>query len=450
MPVLPGYEQRRNINANTPEPLRNEASQKFEDQQKVIGTLAGITEKWSQANDIMQYTKARADYEVAAEQINTNAQEDPDPYNADKYIKELEDAKNKSVSGISNQEIAQKVGAQIDLSNRINAIRIDTNFKHKQLKANQYNVETFVNTKTNAMATATEAEKMGIQKEIEYQLDLSVRSGVLSPEEAGKILLNSKESSATVGIFTNPDGTIEELKKSDGFYKEIPIDKRMKLIERARDYKEKQQKEATEMQKEIIYNNEAEIALGFSQGNPPNIQKLSEMVRNGTISSDFANIALKVATSKDSVNAITSNEEFSKLTKEVFSSKNKEEVQKAIKNILMGGGDGKLSKDDLEVLLQSAMSQTKKDRAEIEAGIKTLGDWADNTKPIHRAEVYRDFQKKVLEGKTPQDAVAETISINTIKAKPNFISFPKEGKLMVDKNGNKARVFPDGHFEEVK
>ena len=123
-PVLPGYNSQRNINANTPEPLRNEATQPFQDQQKILGTMQQITQQWSNANDVMQYTEAKAKNGLLIADIESRANADPDFKNSEKYYKELEDAKKLSTSGISNQEVASKANIEFDTDLAITKMKI--------------------------------------------------------------------------------------------------------------------------------------------------------------------------------------------------------------------------------------------------------------------------------------------------------------------------------------
>jgi len=450
MPRIPQYESKRNVNTGPIAPAQNLATQDAANQNKILGTIQDVAQSWSDAHDVMQYSKAKADYEVRAEEIKQRAALDENFNNTPKYLEELNKAKSESLKGIDNNTVAGKAGQEISLSNSINGIKIEFANKQKELANNQHNVQEYVTAKVNDLPYATEAEKLSIQADVEDHLKLQVIQGVLSPQMAQKILLESKMASATNHVFSNPDEAISELQKKDGYYSELPLEKKSKLISTASDYKKRLQKEATQLQKDIILKNETDIAMAIAEGKPMNIGKLALKLENGTISSDFAQIALRVVTSPEPVGAYTNNDEFSALTKKLFASENKEQVHKSIMNILRGGGDGKLSKDDLEILLLSAINQPLEKRKELSNAVKTLGKWADETEGVDRADVLRDFQTKIKEEKSISEAVSESMQENTVKAVPKVVGFPKEGKLQIDKHGNKALVFPDGHYEEVK
>ena len=70
---------------------------------------------------------------------------------------------------------------------------------------------------------------------------------------------------------------------------------------------------------------------------------------------------------------------------------------------------------------------------------------------------FTDSDQKALEqllprrGQTKEAQVAQIEAIEKIvKAKLNIPDAKEGGQLMIDANGNKAMVYPDGTFEEVQ
>jgi hypothetical protein len=446
MATLPVYDSQRNIQAGQAKPFVKDrpaitgAREAGENQRQVIGAVQEAAQKWSDANDVMQYTKATSDYDVLSGEIKNRAANDPDfsPESRDKYAQELQEAKSQSILGIDNAQVAQKASFEMDLNNNLSMLKIDFANKNKQMEANKLNLQNVITSQTNDMNGVSDNQRLQIQQSIDEKLAINVGMGIITQAEADEIVYDSKTANATARVFSDPDGLINDLKDKDGFYKEIPVEKRLKL------------KEIKELQKEIVYSTETDVAMKIAQGETVNIETLSNMVEAGTMSSDFAQITLRVLTSPDSVGAYTNNDEFAALTKQIFKSGNKEQVRKAINNILKGGGDGKLSKDDLQILVQSAVNAPIEKRKEQTGAVDTLGKWVDETEGADRADVFRDFQEKLAEGKDLSVAVNETMRENTVKSVPKVLAFPKEGKLQIDKYGNKAIVFPDGRIEEVK
>jgi hypothetical protein len=68
-----------------------------------------------------------------------------------------------------------------------------------------------------------------------------------------------------------------------------------------------------------------------------------------------------------------------------------------------------------------------------------------------QAEVVQDFYRKVGEsGSKPSEALStakEIVNQKNVQANPEVSKAPKQGRIMMDANGNKALVFPDGSYE---
>lgn len=70
----------------------------------------------------------------------------------------------------------------------------------------------------------------------------------------------------------------------------------------------------------------------------------------------------------------------------------------------------------------------------------------------HLADLQEQLVQKSQKVKTSQDLIdagREIIKQDTLKNNPKFANFPKEGKVMIDSKGNKARVYPDGSYEAL-
>ena len=108
MPILPVYDAKRNINAIPAAPLENQAAEPWKQAQKATGEVIDVVQKWSDANDVMQYTEAKAKHDLLVADIESRAAADPDFKNSEKYALELQKAREESVKGISNQAVAKK------------------------------------------------------------------------------------------------------------------------------------------------------------------------------------------------------------------------------------------------------------------------------------------------------------------------------------------------------
>ena len=141
MPSLPIYNANRNIQANTVAPLQTGAEQPFIDQQKVIKTVADIGQKWSDAQDVMDYTKFKAETGAKIALKESEAANDPDENNSQKHIEELNKIKETALVGFHNKGLANKVAYELNHDISISSIKIDAEFKKKQMLTNEMNLD---------------------------------------------------------------------------------------------------------------------------------------------------------------------------------------------------------------------------------------------------------------------------------------------------------------------
>lgn len=455
MPTIPSYEAKRNIVASPVAPARNEVSAPFENQQKVLGAIHDVAQKWSDAHDLMQASEARAKYNTAINDIQSRADLDPDYKNSAPYYKEVEKAKETSLSGIDNQQVKNNLSVEFGYDEGVANLKLQNSFKRKEIDYTRGVIipEAMEGYQKNMADANSDKEYQEYKQRMDSEIDAHANRMIISKSEAYKLKKEGVFGAAENAIYSNPERAIAliDAGRFNLNEKEIGI-----LKDRATDIISRNEKIAKELQKNIYIKNESQIAMDLASGNPLDIPRLSNMTRANLISHDFLTAAIQLNDSPDSVGAETKNPEFETMTNELFSANNQEEIKDMVIRIMRGGADGKISKDDMAVLIKSAYAHGQaisKNKMDVGySAVKTLGEWADKTEDkVSRADVFRDFQKKISEGKSPQKAVEETISENTVaKVRPDIISNPANGKIMVDKNGNKARVFPDGRIEEIK
>jgi hypothetical protein len=454
MPSFPTYDSNQNINTTPASPEFRGAGQGIADFKNVLGTVQDITQKLSNANDVMQETKAKTDVEMSLVQQEEAAKNDPNPDNVEAHLKAIQDLNKDATKGISNQEVAGKVALEVNQTTFLSGIKVQDMFKKKQMFANDIYLDKLATTTSYNVANAV-SPAAAAQDEANFMdtIQQNTNKGLITPERGFLLVKNYKLGVLQATLDNDPATTLGDSKT----YKELnsgKYDLDFKEKESAINMIEKRVKENVQVQKDTQYKTEAQVAIDMAQGKQIDHAIFANGLKNGTMTKKFADSALKVLESPRLVNAKTTNPAFAEEMEGIFKSKTKEEIQDGVVNILSKADKGELSKPDMLVLLRTAYARGNdvrtKQQDEAKAAVKTLGDWADRTKPVDRADVYRDFMNKIHNGESPQSAVQETMKEHTIKTKPEFISFPTTGKIMVDKNGNKAKVFPDGHIEEIK
>ena len=458
MPQLPVYEARGNIQARTSAPLRNEAGASFEQDRQVLGTLQNITQQWQDANDVMQYTEAKANFGVAVADIQTRAYQDPDYKNAEKYNKELIQARKNSLMGISNQQIAGRIGTEFDYETEVAQIKMGAQFKQKQIAHNQVMVKTNLDTLLqNKLTAATPAESEQYNLKIQELLTLNVGTGVLSPEEAGEILKKSAYESAENMVYADPDFAIQKLESENlGFderTKNKLIGEAQQLIKKREDLAEWQ-----------LQQNQTQATIGLSEAlsnNTLSPQMVRKMQQEGVIDTEtaaiFDSIALKKTYEVPEATSLGEPDYFLRLLDDSMG--DKRQIKKIMGDAARAYGDHKIGTNQYLYFIQNAKetferqgrgeftksSGQNKFQGAIE-GIKSFFTGKDK----EQKEALNEFTDRAKPGEDPNKAKDEVLNEYRVKAKPEIISHPETGKMMVDKNGNRAIVYPDGRVEEVK
>lgn len=461
MPVLPSYNSNRNINANVSEPLRQEAEQPFKDQQQIIGTVQAITKQWSDANDVMQYTEAKAKYGTAVADIQSRAAADPDFKNSDKYLKELDQAKKLSMDGISNKQVAGKLGLEFDYENSISAIKITSDSQKKQLAYNKVmvnsNLNNLINNKINS---ATPAEKEHYELQIKEILANNISTGTLSLEEADTMTYKATKLAYENVVYTNPEKGLEILKDAEDL---TPEDK-YKLKTSAQQIKKNEKEYADWQLKQTQTQGVIELsdALYNNSLDPVTVR---DMQQKGLIDAETAAIFDSLAVNKKydipTSTSLGQPEYFLRLLESAMGEETK--VEKVLKDAAKAYGDGKLGVNQYRYFIENAKETferqkkgifTKsKEQLGVKSAIQSIKDFASSffkksTKPT--GDMTNKFFDRYKPGDDPSKVKNEIINEAVVSEKPEISNIPAEGKIMVDKNGNRARVFPDGHYEEVK
>jgi len=461
VPTLPTYNAQRNITSTQSAPFRNEVDQNFSNQQKIIGTMADIAQKWSDANDVMQVTDAKAKYETAALDIQNRAFSDPDFNNAGKYVKELEDAKKNSLKGISNQQVSYGLGAEIDHSNQLTALKIKHDAGKKQIEYNKVQLGTNLDIlQSKKLSAVTPAEGMQYQAQIGELINAQLKSGVITPQEAQKYLSDSTKKAYENLIYTNPQQGINILQSDNSLEPSV----KGKLIQQAKQV-EKRDKEFKDWQlKQVQTQSTVDLSQALHDGTLSPVM-VRDMQQKGMIDSETAAIFDSLAINKKydipESTSLGQPEYFLRLLEDSHGSK--PQVDKILKDAAEAYGSGKIGANQYRYFIQNAKEtferQSKgvytksENQSSMESAINGIKSFSKDNAGIPPTVVYSMLNKffdRSIAGSDPNTIKTDVINEQILQLKPEVSTFPKEGKIMVDKNGNKAKVYPNGSIEEIK
>lgn len=470
MPTFPTYDANQNIQVRQVAPERHLASQPFQDLKQVENTVADIGQKLSYANDVMQETKAKTNVENALVQQELAAQNDPNPDNAELHIKAINDITKDATKGISNQELAGRVGLEINHSAFLSQIKVQDLFKKKQMIANDLKLDQLATTtafnKSNAVSEAA-----GQQDEDNFMTTIknNVNSGLITPERGLGLIKQYKLGVVKNDILKDPATNLADSSVykaiNEGKYKDLDLVETEKAVNMVK----AKIKENKEIQINQLTNDRVGVIKSVATGelswkNPDFIDKV--MLKDPTLGESLQNIVKADANGIQYHSHNQQDRTFGELVTRIFNTKTKEELSDYIPSLLQENANRNISKDRLSLLINAAeqraqsLSTNKESGNEkpsdhqnaIQNAIKSIKDFFSGKKDSTEKSgtVTHDLFKNMSTGASPQDAHKEAMKSFNVREYPWIASLPKEGAIKVDKNGNKVRIYPDGHYEEVK
>jgi hypothetical protein len=227
-------------------------------------------------------------------------------------------------------------------------------------------------------------------------------------------------------------------------------------------------------------NNEFGMIQDFATlgATPPTTLDVDHMAASGNVHNDFAVAyssavkAFEKEKSKASVNGrlpsaldLKDNSDqmanFGKYMKGVMESEDKQGISNVLTDAMKDAAKGKFSQDKLKItmfyalqrgnLLDAVMDGVKSvDPAllKIDGGMKSLLEWSVKT-GIKDPQLASDYLDAIKNNAEPAQAVQVAIKNSALKNNPTIVSIPANGQTRIDKFGNRAIVYPDGHWEEL-
>jgi polyhydroxyalkanoate synthesis regulator phasin len=242
MPTFPTYESKQNVNANPAAPLMSGENPVVQAGANLVKTVGSIADKWSQANDVMQLTEAKSKFMIGSSKIESEALADPDFKNSKVYQDRLAELKASSLEGIDNKMVAGKAGLDFDADAQISGIKIDAQFKGKQLKYNQVMVQNnFDGLMSKRLAATTEAEVAHYDNKMTELVAANIATGTLTYEEADKMMKDAQKTSVQYEIYADQateekdSAVLRDLQSKDGRYAHLNPKDKLKLIKESQD-----------------------------------------------------------------------------------------------------------------------------------------------------------------------------------------------------------------------
>lgn len=457
MPQLPQFTSQRNINANPVAPLREgEAEQPFINQQKIASAVGDIAEKWQQAQDVMQYTDAKARYHVASAEIQSEAFDDKDFLSSDKYKAKLDKVKSDILKTVPAR-IGNKLALEFNYGNQIAEIKINANFREKQLVHNKFQFSTYIQEQQLSKIGASEAERTQIEHNIELNSNLQVANGLMTEEEVQKIRYASEKDAAESLVYSNPQEGIEALNKD--YFRLLTSEDKSKLKDTAYSIDKKNKEIIDYQMKQLNTQSSFDLSVALS-----NKTLTHEMVKNlqqsGRIDNEtaaiFDSIALKKNYEIPSSTQLAQPDYFVRLIQDANG--DKVQVDKVLKDAAKAYGDNKLGVNQYLYLIQQAEIAFKRQesgevgmsrpQAMMKYSVDGLGTFANSVKTSFGNLLIR-FTDRYKQGDDPikvkQEVVEEHLGEELNKIKQ---SLKPDGVPMISPDGRKG-IIPSKNVEKA-
>jgi hypothetical protein len=477
MPLIPTYESQGKLTQAKPgkELSPQMAGAQGAAMQEAGEKISAFGQKLDELRDFYQKTAGENRLLDGFMEINETAMSDPDIKNASKKAQsKMEKLKSEITATITSP----KTQAEFENSYRWHAYslmnKINTQLWNKQADSAAAELDTKIQKGLAAYGYANKDERVRIAGDLQDSISEVTSKGFMSREKGVNVWQNvQKEMRMGVvkaDMSINPEETYKQLQRGlvptegkDGAYPDLTMGERIDLIDKA-DTRITQIKKQIE-RKQILdeFNQTSSVIKGIASNkinlNDPTLNIIDLAGKNTKLG-----IAIKAVQENkgDYLPEEAKNEYFQAYVKDVFSSRSIKDINNVLVDALNANGNNEISQDKLNILVDAAMNQAKilpikegddrpemtSQQAEAIAGVHFLTNWSEQSgiKDVHTISQYLTEINKGIQAKV---AVDNAIKTTAIKNNPKILQVPEKGQLMIDKNGNKAMVFPDGHYEEV-
>jgi hypothetical protein len=469
MPTFPTYNSDQNIQVQPVAPERHLVEKQFQGINTIEDTLGAISEKWMKAEQAIEYNKAMIGAQDAILKVEQSAVNDPNPDNVESHLKALQDIQDKSTKGMMNPMMSDLVRERLEHSTLLAGIKIDNIFKKKQMFANDQRLDQYASiaaqNKSNAI---TEASGQQVENDFMGTVQSNVSRGLITPARGEQLVKSYK-----LGIVKNDSMNDKSTDPGDSQVLKNLNSGKYDLDVKERNQAENMVRARIKQNKEVEINQvmkyRTDIIKGISNGNDTwkNPDTLNKVMKTDPKLAEAMQAVLS-ADAKGTPYAPekAQNQNFADMVDKIFSTKTKEDMSDKFIDALKSNANRNMSTDRLAILISAAEGKTatipttkgsndakpSQQQNMVESNIDGIKDYFKGAeeKMSKVGQVVGDFFKNLTSGSSPQKAQADAIHSFNVKEYPWISSLPKEGALKIDKNGNKVRIYPDGHYEDVK
>jgi len=435
---------------------------------EVAKQVDDITQKFREIRNVRETSKASTDLQVNLAQIEKEAQNDPNFDKPEVYQQRIDEAMATHAQTISEPAVREKAMNDFRLKSYSTYSDIQTNFRKRQIESTQYHLAKEIDASKMAyINTADPAKKKLFMDTALARLDESVKTGILSSEAATGIRryidTNWAKSEAMHDAESNPDLALVTF--ANGGYPALDTpEERKSFMEFAQNMKKRNDTQVELKQKATQINNEITLVDSIRHGNLGYVgaDEVSQMIANNEISSDFGQAWLGYMSDPSVVDEISQKDPgFVSHIENILKAGSKADVNTALKEVLSRKD---VKQNELAVIVKFAKDRsdqlngvatsngvkTGSNQSHVDAMLADIVRWSKETPGVESSVAVKEYLNKLDQQTLPAVAAQEVKVSTALKVNPRISNLPATGKIMIDRFGNKARVFPDGRIEEIK
>ena len=384
--------------------------------------LDQIASEFARLDTLKKKTKATNDLAIELDQIQTEAEADPDTDSLPKYQQRIDEAVGKQLVNVPDGQARLQANEEFRVRSYNTFARVRDNFRSKQIRDQQdYMILGIEQNKKNYVFSADPAEKQIALDSALKLIDESAQAGVMTLDSATRLKDQTQKD------FNYSEAAFDAQNLPDVFLKDVGkygLDKAeaAKLKTLAANRKKKIEIEQIKAQKKLQADNSIELTKALIQGQQEmTVSDISSMISSGDVSAEFGRAYINAISYPITDEEIASDKsEFIPYLQSIFESENQESIIANLASVLQGGADGKTNQKELNLLLKMSIKRNEelnKGESAFSSFGKALANMFGRKKKS--VDVMNDYVNSVESGKTPEAAKQEAIEKEQIRSNPN-------------------------------
>ncbi len=427
--------------------------------------LDSITQQFKQVQDFQEKTAASNDLTTRLDIIKDKAYNEKDPRKLQDYQKEIDDAIETSVAPISDNLVRMQTKQSLVGEGYRTYTGIANDFRKKQVDQAQADyIVRQDNLTKEFISQGSPADRLETRAQMDIALEEAVAAHVFDKADMEKIRLENNKNLDIREVYFDSQKLGPELmakNRSNNYYSYLNDEEYNAALKSSRELKLTQEKQVALEIKDKQLGNEMAITVSLAapqKGQQAvSLDQIASLARSGDISQEFA-IAYTDAFTKASndINPLDqdSTRSIAAYYEKLFNGSTKEDIKYAVLDMLKGGADKKISKDQMVVALQMAKQRFETvnpvDKSDLGKGSKP--GFFDNVKKSFqwitgrgkeidltdqdKAEVINDWSSAVSNGEDPNTAAKNAVNNNILKNNPEITSADEIPNIIITGKNN--------------